>query len=226
MSSPVVFREITSLEEALGLLRLRHRIYFEEHKYGNPKESGLDLTPHESCSRLFGCFRDQEIVGGIRLVYRTEQPMSKILAGLQNTDWKPGVLPSEVAFDFKPDMGHLYSDLAVELGRFAIVRGNGKVITAQTLVAILGVLLHENPSFFLYSCRTRMAAHFANFFKPRWSISNPRASGFLGFDFPKETSAHIALASDTPYISAAQAAAEELNQTKQIIFTEFMPTAG
>jgi hypothetical protein len=207
MSSPVVFREITSLEEALGVLRLRHRIYYEKQAYGNPKESGLDLTPHEPCSRLFGCFRDREIVGGMRLVYRTEQLMSKILVGLQDTDWKPGVLPSEVAFDCKLKMGHLYSDLAVEIRRFTVVRGNGRVIAAQTLIAILGVLLAENPGFFLYSCRARMAAHFANFFRPRWSISNPRASGFLGFDFPMETSGHIGIAIDSPYISAAQAVA-------------------
>lgn len=226
MNSPVVFREITSLEEALGLLKLRHRIYFEKKQYGNPKESGLDLTPHEPCSRLFGCFRGREIVGGIRLVYRTEQLMSRILVGLQNTDWKPGVLPSEAAFDCKLKMGHLYSDLAVEIGRFTIVRGNGRVIAAQALVALLGVLLVENPGFYLYSCSTRMAAHFAKYLQPRWSISNPTAQGFLGFDFPKETSGHIGIAIDTPYISAAQAVAEEFNQTKQVLLAESMPTAG
>jgi hypothetical protein len=44
VGEPLVFRELTAPSEAVALLRLRHRVYFEERGYGSPKPFGLDLT--------------------------------------------------------------------------------------------------------------------------------------------------------------------------------------
>src|SRR4051812_4003436 len=100
-----VFRELREPEEIVDLLRLRHRIYFEQSGYGTPKPFGLDLTAHDLRSRLFGVFKGTQLVGGLRLVFRTEQSSAPLLRAVRAVIAEviatapTDALPSEEAFD-------------------------------------------------------------------------------------------------------------------------------
>src|ERR1700755_3105497 len=121
----VVFQELSSPSEVVALLRLRHRVYFEQQQYGPVKPLRLDLTAHDARSRLFGVMQDGTLVGGVRIVYRTEQPLAEFFRALRaGADEQPqpgsAELPSEEAFDLSARMGELRSSVDVEIGRLTL----------------------------------------------------------------------------------------------------------
>jgi hypothetical protein len=219
-SDVLVYRELTTPREVVALLRLRHRIYFEERGYGEAKPFGIDLSAHDVNARLFGVFRGPELVGGLRLVYRSEQALAPVLQTMhalvegRASDPHPVGLPSEEAFDLAQALGPRSALVDVEVGRLTVVHphvGRGAVL--QIMIATVGVLLLSRCRFYLYSCASELAKRYARVSQPRWTLLEPNANG-IGtddFPFPKRTVAAVAAAEDTPYLAEALSYAHALH---------------
>lgn len=61
----LIDRELTEPSDIVAFLSLRHRVYFEEHRYGVPKPLGLDLTAYAARSRMYGVFDAGSPVGEV-----------------------------------------------------------------------------------------------------------------------------------------------------------------
>jgi hypothetical protein len=124
-----IFRELSDPREVVALMRLRHRVYFEHRAYGPPKTHGIDLTSHDHRARLYGVFSGDDLIGGVRMVHRTEQPLALVIravrAALQDDtpESQVPVLPSEEAFDVEDVIGEQSGLVDVELGRFTLLPG-------------------------------------------------------------------------------------------------------
>jgi hypothetical protein len=217
----LVYRELTRESEVVALLRLRHRIYFEQRGYGKPKPLGIDLTAHDANARLFGVFSGAELVGGLRIVFRYEQALGPVLRTLHALvhDSRPAPivagLPSEEAFDLKQTLGPRAALVDVEVGRLAVVQpGVARGAVLQIMIASMGVLLLTRCRFYLYSCAEALAPRYARVTKPRWTLCEPTADGIASddFPFPKRTVAAVAAAEDTPYLEQALACAHALHE--------------
>ena len=222
-----MFREIRSHYEILDLLRLRHRIYFEERQYAEPKPHGLDLTPHDHLSRFYGVFRGRELVGGVRFAFRVEQETASMMRGIrQEFQWPEeeasmGQLPSEEAFDVRI-IGARASEIDVEPGRFVLTSGLSGWVGPQVLVSVLAVLLLEGARLYLYSCGTKIGQRYARYMTPAWTL-RPQGKGLGGFAFPTPTIAAIGSPNDSPYIQLARAAADELRVFGSILLPPRLP---
>jgi hypothetical protein len=216
----LVYRELTSPSEVVALLRLRHRIYFEERGYGTAKPFGIDLSVHDANARLFGVFRGTELVGGLRLVCRSEQALAPVLHTLRalvddrTSEPRHGGLPSEEAFDLAKALGPRAALVDVEVGRLAVVHpyvSRGAVL--QIMIATVGVLLLSRCRFYLYSCASELAKRYARVSRPRWTLLAPNVAGIGSddFPFPKRTVAAVAAAEDTPYLEQALSYAHALH---------------
>ena len=215
-------------------MRLRHKIYFEHRAYGPPRAHGIDLTSHDHRSRVYGVFCDRELVGGVRMVHRVEQPLAIVIravrAALQDdtTEASSRALPSEEAFDIAEAVGARSELVDVELGRFSLLPGINPAISAQVLIAVLSVLVLEKHRLYLYSCSATIAPRYARYMRPIWTLTQLRKDsvGVAGFAFPMQTIAAVGAAEDSPYLPSVQRAAEELRQTGQFILPRSFPTPG
>jgi predicted GNAT family N-acyltransferase len=220
-AEPLLFRELTSASDVVALLRLRHRIYFEERSYGTPKPFGIDLTAHDACARLFGVFVGAQLVGGVRLVFRREQALAPVVHTLRAVIdphaavVTPRCLPSEEAFDLAATLGPRARLVDVEIGRLAVSHpAVGPQAVLQIMIATLAVLLLSGCRLYLYSCATALSKRYARVANPRWSAFAAIADGIGsdGFPFPKETVAAVAAAEDTPFFEQAIAYANAMQE--------------
>jgi hypothetical protein len=235
-AEPLVYRELTSPSDVVALLRLRHRIYFEERAYGSPKPLGIDLSVHDANARLFGVFLGRELVGGVRFVFRGEQALAPVLHTLhavvagRTAEVRPTCLPSEEAFDLAGALGPRAGLVDVEVGRLTVLPSKvGREAVSQILIASISVLLLARCRFYLYSCATSLAKRYARATNPRWTLNEPVADGIGsdGFPFPKRTVAAVAAAEDTPYLEAALSYAHTLHERGFIeLATPVLPAAG
>ncbi len=223
--SPLLFREICDPAEVVGLLRLRHRIYFEECKYGPSKPLALDLTAHDMRSRFFGVFRGQVLAGGVRLVFRSEQPLAGALRALHAAaqDRPPGecgpLLPSEEAFELRQALGQRQELIDVEVGRLVVARpAVGRGATLAIAIATLAALHLARCRFYLYACAVELAPRFARVANPRWVLGHGAQAGIRadGFAFPKRSVAAVATLEDSPHLAEAIRCAEELARSGAI----------
>jgi hypothetical protein len=225
----VLFREVCSYDEVLDLLRLRHSIYFEKHQYGDPRPHGVDITPHDHLSKLYGVFRGKELVGGVRFVFRHETPVATVIQEIQadvqdyTTRTYRG-LPSERAFDVRGTGSEDRID--VELGRFVLTSGQENWVSSQVLISVLAVCLLERVRLYLYACSTKIAPRYARYMAPTWTLTESQAEGLDGFAFPLKTIAAIGAPDDSAYLLAAQSAADELRTQGFITLPNRHPKEG
>jgi hypothetical protein len=234
-AEPLVYRELTSPSDVVALLRLRHRVYFEERAYGSPKPLGIDFSIHDANARLFGVFRGAELVGGVRFVFRCEQALAPVLHTLRvmvegrPAELSPTCLPSEEAFDLAGTLGPRARLVDVEVGRLTVLHPQvGRAAVFQIMIASISVLLLWRCRFYLYSCATALAKRYARATNPRWLLHEPLADGIGsdGFPFPKRTVAAVAAAEDTPYLEAALAYAHTLHERGFIELGAGQPAAS
>jgi hypothetical protein len=225
---PHVFRELRDPVEIVALIRLRHRIYFEENGYGPPKPLGLDLTAHDARTRLFGVFRGDCLVGGVRVVYRTEQAASLVFRAVRAAVNETAplasspLLPSEEAFDLRELSGLSPSDVQAELGRFAMDRTAGiPWLVSRTITGAIAVLLAERCPHYLYSCAATLAKRYARFTNPLFTFERAIADGIGsdGFVFPVPTIAAVARPADAPLGDTLRRYVEQLKETGAILLT-------
>ena len=219
-----VFQELSSPSEVVALLRLRHRVYFEQQQYGPGKPLRLDLTGHDSRSRLFGVFQAGALVGGVRIVYRTEQPLAEVFRALRDVADEPAepvsdALPSEEAFDLIGQVGSLRASIDAEIGRFTLAPGAlSPRLVNKVMLACLAVLRAEPCGLYLYSCASSLAPRYARVANPRFSWDSHEQPGIAsdGFTFPKPTVARAAAVEDSPYLDVIDMYARELCQSGAI----------
>jgi hypothetical protein len=221
-----VLRELHKPAEIVSLVRLRHRIYFEEQAYGSPKALGLDLTAHDTRTRLLGIFHGDRLVGGIRAVYRTEQSASIVFRALravaedETPEAAPLRLPSEEAFDLSRVPGLSPQDVHVELGRFVLGGMTGVPwLAARAIVGALAVLQADHCPYYLYSCGISIARRYARVTRPRWTLHEPIAPGIASdnFTFPVPTIAAIARPEDAGLGDTLLEYSRQLDRTGRIV---------
>jgi hypothetical protein len=234
-NAELVYRELHDPAEIVALLRLRHRIYFEERGYGAPKPMGIDLTAHDSRTRLFGIFRDGALSGGLRLVFRRDQPLAPVVRAVRAVvqdavaEQHLSTLPSEEAFDLALALGARSELVDVEVGRLAVSRpAIGAGVVLRAMVATLGVIHLERCRLYLYSCAADLAARFARIASPRWLLEESVRDGIQsdGFTFPKRSVAVVAAPEDSPYFEQALIYAREIAQTGSIVLSQTGPFGG
>jgi hypothetical protein len=216
------FRELCEPAEIVAMVRLRHRVYFENNHYGPLKPLGLDLTAHDTRSRLYGVFRDAELIGGVRLVYRTEQASANVFRALRAVvgDATPfacgSLLPSEEAFDLHSVPGLETKDLQVEMGRF-VLEGTARVpwLAPHAIVSLIAVVQAQRCPLYMYSCATTLAKQYARVTNPFWTLEQPTGVGIHsdGFVFPKPSVAAVARPEDGLMREALLDYAAQLHQT-------------
>jgi hypothetical protein len=221
-----LFRELADPAEIVALLRLRHRIYFEQSGYGSQKPLQLDLTAHDLRSRLFGVFRGTSLIGGLRLVFRSGQPAAPLLRAIRAVVQEvppeaPGdALPSEEAFDVRGALGECASTVDVEVGRLMLLpTAAPPAIAARVVLATLAAIEQIKCRLYLYSCAVDIAKRYARFSNPRHQFEQPIADaiGSDGFVFPRPTVAAVAKVEDSPYWTEIKKAVIELEHSGQIV---------
>lgn len=229
LAVPCVFRELEDPAEIVALMRLRHRIYFEDNAYGAHKPLQLDLTVHDSRSRLFGVFRAGQLVGGVRIVYRTEQANARIFRALHAVVRDTAViasasdLPSEGAFDLHAVPGTQPAQIEAELGRFVLDRTASSPWLVQHLMTCSIAVLHrQGCEAYLYSCSTTNAKSYARIANPYWTFGQATSPGMHSdqFLFPKPTVASVARPKDARPNAALHDYVDQLVQHDEI---EFVP---
>jgi hypothetical protein len=222
------FRALRAPHEVVELLRLRHRVYFEECGYGSLRPHHHDLTAHDLRSRLFGVYLGPRLVGGLRLVFRTEQPEALVLAAVRAALQEKlplatgDGLPSEEAFDLRGAADPLLARPDVEIGRLALLRDvRNPELLFSVMLATLTALHVAGARSYLYSCARERAARFAQVANPRLVLEQPCAEGFASdhFVFPLPTVAVLSVPSDSPYFGRACAAEAELRRSGQIVLS-------
>jgi len=234
--SVLVLRELKEPSEVVSLIRLRHRIYFEERGYGATKPLKLDLTAYDPRSRLFGLFCDGHLVGGLRLVFRDDQPLAAVMRAIRAVvgdvvnEQHGRMLPSEEALDLaaEPGMG---CDLAeVEVGRLVVSRGAVSAgVVLRMMVATLAVLISRNVPLYMYSCAAgMMARRYALVARPRWTFELLEGKGIEsdGFEFPLRSCVAIASPTDSQFCESAQSYVDEFAQTGSITLSSLLPKLG
>jgi len=203
----VELREIRDVEQLVVLLRLRHRIYFEQEQYGAIKPLRLDLTAHDSRSRLIGVYQDGVLVGGSRVVLRSEQSLASSFRALRNVaDLAPEPetrqLPSEEAFDLAAAIGADAQLVDAEVGRLTLdARVVSPVLGSRMVLATLAHAYAGGARMYLYSCARILAKRYARLTNPRHIVETKLQGGFASdnFVFPKPTIAAVAAVEDSPY---------------------------
>ena len=227
-----VVRALLEPEEIVSMLRLRHRIYFEEKRYGAPKPLGLDLTAHDERCRLFGVFLDSALIGGMRLVYRNEQAANLVFRAVRAvaSDARPlpssPLLPSEEAFDLSRVPGLPAPDVRAEFGRL-VLDGHAGVpwVLAHTITAGLAALYAEGCPLYMYSCAASLAKRYARVVNPTWTLNHAASEGIRsdGFVFPKPTIAAIARPEDAALGASFQDYVQQLNRSGAIVLSREPP---
>lgn len=210
-------RELKEPDEIRQLLRLRHDILFRELGYGALKPLGLDLDRHDHRAQFLGVFRDDQLVGGLRIVRRIEQHVAAIVRGmravaeLSDKEEDGPTLPSEEAFDLTAHLGSMHKLVDAEVGRLVILRERScPGLLPELLVAGLAALLNARVRLYLFSCATERYPRFAAVTEPRWRIETARSHRISGFTFPRPTLACVAAPEDSRFFERALAYADEL----------------
>jgi hypothetical protein len=220
------FRELHDPEELVVLLRLRHRIYFEQQQYGQTKALALDLTTHDTRSRLYGVFRDRALIGGVRVVFRNEQPTAALFRALRvvaesGPEQTSDRLPSEEAFDLRASLGAEQAALVdAELSRLTLERTLAAPwVVRQVIMATLAAVESQGCRLYLYSCASEIARSYARITNPRVTLAQHAPHGIAsdGFVFPKPTVAAVATVSDSPYAATVGRYVRELRQAGAIV---------
>jgi hypothetical protein len=220
-----VLRELDEPSEIVALVRLRHRIYFEEKGYGPTRPFGLDLTAHDARTRLFGVFQGDSLIGGARVVYRTEQRAAVVFRAVHAVanETRPLVskplLPSEEAFDLSTIPGLLPGDVHAEIGRFVLEGTAGTPwILARAITGLLAMLRVEGCPFYLYSCATTLARRYARIVRPIFTLEHAIADGIAsdGFVFPKPTIAAVGRPKDAALGDILSDYVEQFSETRAI----------
>jgi hypothetical protein len=204
----VELREIRDVEQLVVLLRLRHRIYFEQEQYGALKPLRLDLTAHDSRSRLLGVYQDGVLVGGSRVVTRSEQSLAGCFRALRNVaelEPEPSSrqLPSEEAFELHAALGSEARLVDAEVGRLTLdTRLVSPVLGNRMSLATMAHLHCGGARLYLYSCAMGLAKRYARLANPRYTLETRAQPGFTSdnFLFPKPTVAAVASVEDSPYV--------------------------
>jgi hypothetical protein len=234
ISDRYIFRELLHPGEIVTMLRLRHRIYFEENGYGVSKPLGLDLTAHDACSRLFGVFCDGSLLGGVRVVYRTAQASAMVFDALHAVVDAPApltassLLPSEEAFDLASVPGIVPKDVHAELGRFALERTAAVPWLAQrTIRSVVAALHAEHCPLYMYSCAKAVAKRYARVTNPCWTLQQCRTDGIRSdnFVFPKPTIAAVARPGDATENDVLRDYVLQLRRTGMIVLNPEQPVA-
>jgi|GEM_PF-4674144 len=227
----VELREVRDLEQLVLLLRLRHRIYFEEEQYGAIKPLRLDLTAHDSRSRLLGVYQDGVLVGGSRVVLRSDQSLAGSFRGLRSVaDLGPEPnsrqLPSEEAFELTAAIGSDARLVDAEVGRLTLDTGVVSPVLASRMVLATLALAHDGGArMYLYSCARTLAKRYARLTNPRHTVEPRGRSGFASdnFVFPKPTIAAVAAVEDSPYARLIQDYARQVRERGFIDLLEDHP---
>ena len=214
----VELREIVDPVEVVELLRLRHRIYFEEQEYGPSKCLRLDLTAHDRRSRLFGVFQGGQLVGGWRIVLRTEQRLENLFRSLRAVaELEPEPhsrqLPSEEAFDVPLSLGASAELVDAEIGRLTLDTSRVPPWLGFRLIpATLATTRVAGARLYLYSCATSLAKRYARVSNPRFMLDARARPGIASdrFVFPKPTVAAVAAVEDSPYRAVVEHYARQL----------------
>jgi hypothetical protein len=220
----VSFREILDPTEVVEVLRLRHRIYFEQQQYGPARALRLDLTSHDSRSRVFGVFRGEKLVGSVRLVLRKQQPLAAMFRALRavaesSPEEVSTRLPSEEAFDVRASIGSQGELIDGELGRFALDSGAIPVhLAPRVVIASLAAAHQAGCRLYLYSCSISIAKAYARVTKPRYILSEHADTGIASdhFIFPKPTLAAVAAVEDSPFSGTIDSYASQLRNRQPI----------
>lgn len=220
----IVFQELSSPSEVVALLRLRHRVYFEQQGYGARKPLRLDLTAHDERSRLCGVFQEGTLVGGARIVYRSAQPLAEIFRALREVADEPpepksSELPSEEAFDLFGNMGEERASVDAEISRLALQAGAvSPRLIDKVMLACLAALYVQPCRLYLYSCAKSMARRYARVTNPRfaWEVHQNPGIASDQFTFPKPTVARVAAVEDSPYLDVIETFAQELRRSGSI----------
>ena len=206
------FRELIEPDDVVALLRLRHRIYFEEQHYGPTKELRLDLTSHDARSRLFGVFQDGVLVGGVRLVFRNTQPLAPLFRALRavaEAEPEPDshALPSEEAFALAENLGSESARVDVEIGRLTLdSRVAAPWLVQHVTLAVLAMVRASCSRLYLYSCATTLAKRYARIASPHFHLETRVGDGIESdhFLFPKPTVAAVGSVQDSPYLKVIE----------------------
>jgi hypothetical protein len=210
-------------------------VYYEERGYGAHKPLNLDLTAYDPRSRLLGLFRDDQLVGAARLVFRVDQPLAAVMrairavAGGVVTEQCSNTLPSEEAFDLLAAPGLRRELVDVEVGRLVVSRGAVSAgVVLKMLVATLGVLISSQVQFYMYSSAFATARRYAIVTNPRWTLEVAERGGIDSdnFQFPLRSCAGIAVATDSPFYESALRYASEFAKTGSIALSDALPKHG
>ncbi|MET0287567.1 MAG: GNAT family N-acyltransferase [Polyangiales bacterium] len=228
----VVFRELKEPAEVVTMLRVRHAVYFEQNRYGATKPLGIDLTAHDQHARLFGVWRGDELVGGVRVVCRHDQPLAPVIRAMRAVvdqgvaEQCSRALPSEEAFDLASVLGARRELIDAEVGRLFVCRERAEPgVVRKMMVATLAVLHLLRARLYLYSCAVALASRYAAVAKPRWVFEAEQGGGIRAdnFVFPSQSRAGVAGIDDSPYFVQALELAAELAETGAITFTRSQP---
>lgn len=233
MTEPVlVLRELKEPDEVVSLIRLRHRVYFEERGYGATKPLRLDLSAYDPRSRLLGLFCDHQLVGGLRLVFRDDQPLAAVMRTIRAVvgdvvrEQRARTLPSEEALDLADEPEMRRELVEVEVGRLVVSRGTVSAgVVLRMMVATLAVLVAHDVTLYMYSCAVGMARRYAIVTRPRWTLALRERNGIHsdGFEFPSRSCVAIASPPDSPYYESARRYADEFAQTGAITLSSALP---
>lgn len=231
----LVLRELKEPDEVVASIRLRHRVYFEERGYGATKPLNLDLTAYDPRSRLFGLFRDGQLVGGLRLVFRDDQPLAAVMRTIRAvvgdvvSEQRASTLPSEEALDLAAEPGMTRELVEVEVGRLVVSRGAVSAsVVLRMMVATLSVLISSNVHLYMYSCAVGMARRYAIVTRPRWTHALLEHKGIHsdGFEFPSRSCVAIASPPDSPFYELARSYVDEFVETGSITLSAALPKPG
>ncbi|HEY6881500.1 MAG TPA: hypothetical protein VI299_25920, partial [Polyangiales bacterium] len=176
-------------------------------------------------ARLLGLFRAGELIGGMRLVFRSEQRLALVVRSVRAViedvvaEERTSALPSEGAFDLANVLGVRHGLVDVEVGRFVVrPAAVGPRVVLRMMVATLAVLVQLGARYYVYSCGAAMARRYAIVAKPRWTFEGNEHSGIHadGFVFPKLSCAGVASVEDSPYLEQALRYAAEFALTGSI----------
>lgn len=226
MEDPVlVFRELEDEVSVVRLLRLRHAIYFDANRYGASKPLGIDLTAHDQRARLFGVYREDELVGGLRIVCRHDQPLAPMIRAMRAVvgaaESSSHTFPSEEAFELGRTLGAHRALIDAEVGRLFVCHDKvGRGVVRRMMIATLAVLHLMPVRLYLYSCAVALGQRYAAVAKPRWALEACEGAGIRAdnFVFPTQSCAAVAALEDSPYFEQALLYAAELAETGAIAF--------
>ncbi|WP_031530893.1 hypothetical protein [Dyadobacter crusticola] len=192
-------RELTSEADIIDHLALRSKIYKKEYS-GEYVDKQYDLLPSDWKANLIGVFSNRRQIATIRVVKRhVNETIEKQLNAINqkfNLDIKSDTserLPTEYAFDIKPESRLIYQDKIVELSRVAVsdeFRGLG--LCRFAMLAAIGISILDHSRYCLYSCSVNSVKYHADLLPMMEGVTTKQNdNGYPGFKFPASSAAVI-----------------------------------